>query len=106
MMRDVLVASIHRGQFPPALLGLIVLALILKMPAADVTAVLFQLLTLPGRHGGLSFTLALLLATGWFFHARLQRRWIGDERRRLDRDRAELKAVVSALRNRASEVHS
>lgn len=50
MMRDVLVASIHRGQFPPALLGLVILAIVLKMPSEDVSKVLRRFLGLLERH--------------------------------------------------------
>jgi hypothetical protein len=41
MLRDILVASIGRGQFPVALLGLVALVSILKMPAADVSSLYF-----------------------------------------------------------------
>jgi len=106
MMRDVLVASIHRGQFPPALIGLIALAVILKMPADDLAKVLFHFLDLLGRHELLGYLLAALCASGWFVHARLQRRWIGEERRRLGNERAAMKALRVGLQNRSNEVRS
>ncbi len=105
MMRDVLVASICRGQFPLALIGVIVLAIVLKMPSEDVTRVLFHLVDLMERHEVLGYVLAAMCATGWFLHARLQRRWIGDERRRLNNERTELLAALSGTRDRSNEVH-
>ena len=105
MMRDVLVASIYRGQFPPALIGLIILAIILKMPAADVSKVMLHLLDLLERHELLGYLLAMICATGWFLHARLQRRWIGEERLRLNSEREALNAIMIDALNRASEAH-
>jgi hypothetical protein len=43
MLRDVLVASISYGQFPYALLGLVSLIAILKMPCGDVSRLMFGL---------------------------------------------------------------
>jgi hypothetical protein len=106
MMRDVLVASIYRGQFPPALIGLIILAIVLKMPAADVSKVMLHFMDLLERHELLGYLLATLCATGWFLHARSQRRRIGEERRRLNSEREALNAMMSGGLNRASEVQS
>lgn len=106
MMRDVLVASIYRGQFPPALLGLIALAIILKMPSADMSELMYRLLDLMGRREGVGYLLAFLCAVSWFFHVRLQRRWIGEERRRLSIERAVIKAVTAGARRKSTEVHS
>jgi hypothetical protein len=104
MLRDVLVASIHRGQFPPALIGLIALAIILKMPADDLTKAVFHFLDLLERHELLGYFLAALCAMGWFAHARLQRRWIGEERRRLSDERAALKAMFLRVQSKSNEV--
>ena len=103
-MRDVLVASIYRGQFPLALLGLISLAIILKMPADDLTAVVFHFLDLLSRHELLGYLFAGLCAIGWLLHARLQRRWIGEERRRRSNERAAMKAVIVGLQSKLNEV--
>jgi hypothetical protein len=35
MLRDVLVASLNRGQFPMAIMGLIVIIAVCRMPPAD-----------------------------------------------------------------------
>lgn len=75
-------------------------------PAADISKVLFHFLGLLERHELLGYVLALLCAAGWFLHARLQRRWIGDERRRLSSERAKLNAMASEIRNGSGEVHT
>jgi hypothetical protein len=76
------------------------------MPAADISKVLFHFLGFLERHELLGYVLALLCATGWFLHARLVRRWIGDERRRLSSERAQLKAMLSGVRNGSGEVQT
>ena len=107
MLRDVLVTSINRGQFPPALIGLIILAVVLKMPASDVRALLFHMTDLMERHEIFGYALAAVCAAGWFIHARMQRRWIGDELRRISSERAELKAwILGTKRDTSSEVRS
>jgi hypothetical protein len=98
MLRDVLVASIYRGQFPPALIGLVVLAITLKMPAEDLTKVVFHFVSLLERHELLGYVLAGLCAASWFAHARSQRRLIGEER-------AALKAMVLDVQRKSNEVH-
>jgi hypothetical protein len=106
MLRDVLVASIYRGQFPPALIGLVMIAIVLKMPAEDLSRVVLHFFDSLGRHELLGYLLASLCTMGWFAHARLQRRWVGEERRRLSDERAALKAMILGARSGSEEAHS
>lgn len=68
-LRDVLIASINKGQFPFAILGLILLALIMKMPPEDVS----RLVDGVERGSLFGYLLSLLLLAGWYVHARYQR---------------------------------
>ena len=43
-LRDVLIASIEKGQFPAALIAIIALSMIWRMPPADVGKLVFRLL--------------------------------------------------------------
>jgi hypothetical protein len=106
MLRDVLVTSMSRGQFPFALLGLIVLVILVKMPSADVSALVFRILELVS-HGDLVGTLAAIsLAAGWRWHARYLRRRLSEESRKYLSASAALPREVPAADPLSDEVSS
>lgn len=82
----------NKGQFIPALLGLCFLAMVFKMPAADVSALMFRILTDLENGNLLGYVLALGGFTGWAFHAKWQRRTIHEEMGRISAERNELQA--------------
>ena len=43
-LRDVLIASMNKGQFPAALIAMVVLSAIWRMPPADVSKLMFRFL--------------------------------------------------------------
>jgi len=90
MIRDVLIASMNKGQFPLALVSLIVVTLILKMPSDDVSKLVFSLIE--KLESGVLVTNLMLIASlgGWFFHAKYQRRIITVEIERLSEERTAL----------------
>jgi hypothetical protein len=92
MLRDVLIASINKGQFPLAILGIVVVAMLLKMPGADVSRLVFDLLA--GLKDGalLGYVIAGFALTGWFLHARWQRRVMTQEVNRVADERTKLQA--------------
>jgi len=79
MLRDVLVASIRKGQFPVALLGLILLASILKMPSADVSALVFRIVDLLSSGRLIGYVTTLFVSLGWWLHAQYLRQVIDAE---------------------------
>src|SRR5262245_26218982 len=89
MLRDVFVASINRGQFLLAIVGLLLALMILKMPPEDVSKLVFRLLESIENGKILGYVLAIILAMGWFWHARWQRRMITDEMHRIGQQRTE-----------------
>jgi hypothetical protein len=86
-VRDVLIASINKGQFPFAMLGLVLLTLIVKMPSADVSKLVFRLVDGVERGSLLGYLLSLLFLAGWYVHARYQRRVITREIGRIAAER-------------------
>ncbi len=101
MVRDVLIASMNKGQFPPALVGMIALAMIVKMPAGDVTKLAFEILN--DLKAGYLFGYAGFAAsiTGWSIHVRWQRREITAEMKRIAdaRTRAQRKQLGDEVRS-------
>lgn len=86
-LRDVLIASINKGQFPFAMLGVVLLALIVKMPSEDVSELVFRLVDGAERDSLLGYLLSLFVLAGWYVHARYQRRVIAREIGRIAAER-------------------
>lgn len=103
VLRDVLIASMNKGQFPVFILGIIVLVAILKMPPADVSKLMFRVLDAAERRWLLGYALSVVLALGWFFHARSQRRLITGEMSRVAEERNRLQGKVLGDRIKSSE---
>lgn len=88
--RDVLVASINKGQFPIAALWVLALVMILRMPQEKDAELVFRVFDGIERRMLLGYLIALVAVVGWFSHARYQRRIIKDEMDRLAELRNEL----------------
>jgi hypothetical protein len=75
MLRDVLVRSIDKGQFPLALFGLILIIGLIKMPGGEVSRLAFEVLANLKSFGVLGYILWLLTIIGWVAHYRTVR-WV------------------------------
>ncbi len=89
MARDVLVSSMNKGHFPLALLGVIFMIMVIKMPSADVSKLVFRVFD--GLEEGrlVGYLASVMLLFGWAYHSRWQRRIINDEMKRISRERTE-----------------
>jgi integral membrane sensor domain MASE1 len=65
-----------KGQFPLAIIGLIVMSLIWRMPPEDISALVFRIVDGSARGALLGYFFALIAMAGWYLHARHQRRVI------------------------------
>jgi hypothetical protein len=99
-VRDVLIASLNKGQFPLALLALIILALIWKLPAEDVSALVFMTFNKLEYWG---YPLSVVAFGGWFFHARRQRQLIVAELERISHERDKIQEKTLGGRVKSSE---
>lgn len=104
MLRDVLVASINKGQFPIAVVSLIAMSLIWRMPQSDVGTLVFRIIDDLEDGSLFGYLLAGALAGGWFVHARYQRRVITSEIDRVSQERDHLQRKGGAA-VRSSEAH-
>jgi hypothetical protein len=89
MLRDVLIASMNKGQFLVALSFLLVVIIILKMPSQDVSRLAFEVVQKLENGRLLGYFLSILLSGGWYAHAKYQRRSIAGEQDRLANERNE-----------------
>lgn len=83
MIRDVLIASINKGQFPLGIFGIIMIILVLKLPPADASQLLRNILSALKQGYLVGYVFAGILATGWLVHAKWQRRDIKKEMERI-----------------------
>ena len=84
-LRDVLIASMDKGQFPAALIAIIALSTIWRMPPADIGKLVFRLLDVAQEAGLMGYVASVLCLFSWFRHARYQRRLITREARELEK---------------------
>ena len=69
-LRDVLLASIDKSQFPFALAAIIVLAVIWKLSPADLAHLLVRLVTFAERRSVAGYVVAIISVFGWLLHVR------------------------------------
>jgi hypothetical protein len=103
MLRDVLIASISKGQFPVASVVLILMVAMLRMPPEDVSELMFRLLEAAERSWVSGYLLAAALLVGWIYHARHQRRRMTQDMERISAELSALQAQVLATSVRSSE---
>lgn len=70
MVRDVLIASMNKGQFPLAMCGIIALVILLRLPQKDLAALVGSFLNC---NPTVFLVIMFSLSAGWFFHVRYQR---------------------------------
>ena len=102
-LRDVLIASMNKGQFPAALIAMFMLSMIWRMPPADVSKLVFRLLGLAEEKCLVGYVASVLFLFGWFLHARYQRRLITREMQRVSRERNQLQARELGKKLKSSE---
>ena len=100
-VRDVLIASMNKGQFLLALAGLVILLLVWRMPEQELAKLVNRLLDGLENFTLVGYILFLAMLIGWVFHARYQRRIITNELDRMSEERNRLQEA--SLGNR---VHS
>jgi hypothetical protein len=102
-LRDVLIASMNKGQFPAALLAMVVLSMIWRMAPADVSKLMFRLLDVAEEERLAGYVVSVLSLFGWFFHARYQRKLINQEMQRISNERNQLQARELGKKVKSSE---
>lgn len=100
MIRDVLVASMTKGQFPLALFGMLLLVLIIKMPATDASKLIFELLHLFADLSIVGWVLSFVFLLGWIYTVKVLRRVHSDEMTRIADEKS--KAQGKMLTNKTT----
>lgn len=98
-LRDVLVASINKGQFPLAVVALIVCLLILKMPPDDVSKLVFQIFDNIKNFKLAGYLWGIIATIGWFIHIRIQRNVLNNEIMRVSDEKTTLQKMGIGEKN-------
>lgn len=78
-LRDVMRHAISNGQFPIALLSMILLSMIWRMRPEDIAALANRLIDVAERRCAVGYVLAVLFLSGWSTHMGMRRRlFIGE----------------------------
>jgi hypothetical protein len=102
-LRDVLIASMNKGQFPAALIAIVVLSMIWRMPPGDLSKLIFRFLDVAEEERLVGYVVSVASLLGWFFHARYQRKLITQEMQRISGERNQLQARELGKRVKSSE---
>jgi hypothetical protein len=73
MLRDVLLASMERGEFPHAMSGLIAILIVLRLPAEVMSTLIVKLLESLERRCIWGYVAAAILAVSWMLGRRQHR---------------------------------
>ena len=92
--RDVLLASLARGQFLVALAALVVITVILKMPSEDVSKLAIKFLDLLGDTYIWGYCSSVILGISWILHSRYQRKFYCKEIDRVVKEKGELQGML------------
>jgi hypothetical protein len=103
-IRDVLVASINKGQLPIAGIVLFLIILAVKMPSEQAGKLLFELLGLFVKGYLLGYFLFAASVLGWFIHVKIQRRTFKREIARAGDEKTKLQEKLLPKLIESSEV--
>lgn len=102
-LRDMVVSAINRGQLPLLGFFMLLLMLVFKMPAEDVSRLVFELLQAL-RHGEfVAYILLVITAGGWFAHARKMRQLFSAEAERIGREKSKLQEQLAGIKFGSSD---
>ena len=101
--RDVLIASMNRGQLPIlGILGIIFL-LVWKMPEEEASRLLFDLIDKLSKWEMWAYFLLVIVLVGWFVHARIMREEFSKEYRRIGLEKSELQSKLAKINFKSSD---
>lgn len=90
MLRDVLIASINRGQFLTAIVGLIILVTLIRLPQEELSNLVFEVLELFKSLYLIGWALFFAAIAGWYFNAKSLRKMHSNEMNRMASEKKDL----------------
>lgn len=93
-LTNFLIASMNKGQFPLAIIALVFVFMVWRMPPEDVSKLVFQIFDEIKAGRLLGYIFSALALGGWYVHTKWQRRIINEEMERLTQARNESQALA------------
>lgn len=101
--RDIIVASMNRGQLPILAVALIIGLAIWRMPAQDVSKWVFEVTHLLATRKLLGYALFLVAMIGWYLHARWMRKEFSEECLRIGTEKSDLQSKLAGTKFKSSD---
>jgi hypothetical protein len=93
--RDIVIASMNKGQLPLLAIAGVAALIIWRMPPADVSLLANEILSRLDRGDLTGWVLSGLLAGAWHFHARMMRKAFHREADRIGKEKSKLQNVAA-----------
>ena len=102
-LRDMVISSINRGQLPILGFFIVLVALIFRMPADDVSKLVLDIFTSMKHGETISYPLLIASLFGWFSHARWQRKEFSKECARIGKEKSDLQSKLANRKFKSSD---
>ena len=101
--RDIIIASMNRGQLP--ILGMvgIVFLLVWKMPDEKASQLVFDLYGKLMEMEMWAYMLLAVTLVGWYSHAKIMRREFSREYRRIGQEKSDLQSKAAGIKFKSSD---
>ena len=102
-VRDIVIASINKGQLP--ILGMIGIALLVvyRLPEADVSKLALEVIESMRKHELLAYIAEVVTLIAWYVHAGRMRRAFGEEALRIGREKSEIQSLAAGVKFKSSD---
>jgi len=94
MCSNVLVASLNKGQFIAAIIFVLLLVCIIRMPSNDVSKLIFDIKQDFENGSIVGYAWAFFSTIGWYIQSKWQRKLMTNELRRISAERNELQTKI------------
>lgn len=92
--RDILVASLNKGQFPIAVVLVIFVVIFWRLPATDLKGILVDFLNRFENNYIFGWALFIITLFGWYFHSRYVRKVHLNEINRIIQEKQDLQQIL------------
>lgn len=102
-VRDMVIASINRGQLP--ILGIIGIATVLtfRLPEQDISRVVFEIVAALKKGELWAYVLEGLTLFGWFTHAKVMRKIFSAEAERIGCEKSKIQSKSAGVEFKSSD---
>lgn len=102
-IRDIMIASINKGQFPMAMVGLIVIIALIRMPSEAVATLMTQFIEELVSLRIAGWSISVIITFSWYRHAKKLRRVYTKEVDRIAEEKNELQQKLTTRKNQSSK---